>query len=251
MLQIGCLLAEVSSVGFKALSNLPFLRTFSFNDESKSWETRQLKHLLMCIQFLPRLAIAGKMNLIKKFKFLCFRYSDYYGGYHDKVVHLPVQLSLEEVILERKVHPHPNCQLPNLRRVHWTSPCGDVVRFFNKFQTITELGLYGAEAKLVEQVVQKVGARLRKLVLEMSNCSLPGVFKDCPNLEFLRLEYCIFPDHTPTWPNNMFRFLQEVELDVDLFGKEVMPEGFIKHVYLNKKIIFRGYIELNTFLSSC
>lgn len=235
MLRVGCLLEEVSSVGFKALSKLLFLRKFTFDDESFNGTKRRLKHLLLCTQFLPQLAIAGKMDITRRFQFLDYKEFKDCEGYHDQVVQQPFQLRLEEVILERQVYPHPNCQLPQLRRVFWTQPIGDVLVFFNQFKTITELGFDSADGTLVEKVVQEVGARLSKLVLEEITFSLPQVLMHCPNLEYLRLECCSCPDFIGSWPSNMFSCLKEVDIDMnDHPHSNKVPEGFIKEVNLKK-----------------
>jgi hypothetical protein len=78
-------------------------------------------------------------------------------GYHKSMVEgachdneEPLHLGLEEVLVCGEVHPHPTCQLPQLQRLLWLQPKGDVVGFCNKFQTITELRFYVADYDVVE-----------------------------------------------------------------------------------------------------
>lgn len=112
------------------------------------------------------------------------------NGYHTPMLEQkqPVNLELVEVILKGQVHPHPTCQLPYLQKLHWFRPSGDVLGFLNRFQTITEIGFYEADVKVIKLMLQQVGWRLNKLILDnISLVSITDILQLCPNLKSLLL----------------------------------------------------------------
>jgi hypothetical protein len=230
----------VSSVGIEALSTLPFLCKFTFWNRKK-WSPEHQKCLLLCSQFLPRLKISG---IESKFE-IPFEYYNYplLEFIHNRVIEQPLKLSLEQVILGGEVYPHPNCKLPQLQRVQWVQPSvDDVLSFFNKFQTITELGFIDADETVVMQVLKEVGWRLTKLVLHsIYYLSLSKIFTLCPNLKYACFSECLsFEDSSDVWPLNMFQSLEEFHLMMCTFELEhhfnQFPKGFIKQVYSIKNI---------------
>jgi hypothetical protein len=146
------------------------------------------------------------------------------------------------VILGGEVTPHPNCQLPQLQIVQWVQPsAGDVLGFFNKFQTITELGLSDdADGKVVMQVLKEVGWRLTKLVLHsVYSFSLSTIFTLCPDLKYACFSECSsFKDSSDIWPQNMFQSLEEFDLSMHCtIGQDFFFNpfpNFVKQVFHQK-----------------
>jgi len=248
----------MSSVGFQALATLPFLRKFIFlSNRSGKWLPEQQKCLLLCTQFLPKLKIAGAEY---KFK-IPFADNGYLMDFiHNLVFEQPHNLSLQQVFLGTQVTPHPNVQLPELQSVLWESPFGDFLGFFNKFQTITELGFFSAyDEVMVMQVLMEVGWRLTKLVFWGlgHRLSLSTVFTLCPNLKHACFEMALlrFPDHSAIFPQNVLRHLEEFDLtfDMDHDDAERMcdnqcPKGFIEQVHSIKIINCILYYEMKQLL---
>lgn len=236
-LEIGYIDSRVLSVGIKAISRLAFLRKFIFAEDSNRFaSSRDLKiSLCLCSQFLPRLTVAGMINYSKMLDFQDIEDEQFNNFSHDlynPILRKPVHLSLQEIFLQKEVYLHPFCQLPQLQRVVWLRPEGDVFKIFNKFQTITELGFREADKELAKLVLQKVGWRLRKLGLFFMKVSVPEVLQLCPNLEFVLFTFCQFEQTFGSWPNNV---LEEAVLHVYNM-KRNPPSGFIKQVFnINKK----------------
>jgi hypothetical protein len=233
---------KVSSAGIQALATLPFLRKFTFWIEGRKWLPEQQRCLLLCSQFLPRLKISGMEYKLK----IPFEYNDYpmKEFIHNPVILQPRNLGLEQVILSGEVNPHPNCKLPLLQRVCWATPSGDVLGFFNKFQTITELGFFFAEEKVVVQVLKEVGRRLTKLVLHRINSfSLSTILTLCPNLKYVCFSECSsFKDSSDIWPQNMFQSLEEFHLSMGyMIGEEFFFNPFPN---FSKQVIHQKYFQV-------
>lgn len=139
----------------------------------------------------------------------------------------PVQLSLQEVILTGEVYPHYFLQLPQLQRLVWEHPRGDVSKIFNKFQTITELGLIDTYEELAKRVLQKMGLRLRKLFLRSMSFSVPELLQLCPNLEYVCFASCQFQEFSGSWPSNFLCSLKEANVHLNTCNEQHLPTGFI------------------------
>jgi hypothetical protein len=250
----------VSIIGFQALATLPFLRKFTFWDEERNeWLPEQQKCLLLSSHFLPGLKVSG---IESKFEIpfsphcqdgCCISYI------HNLVFPQRLHLSLEQVILSEEVNPHPNCQLPELQRVCWDKPSGNMLSFFNKFRTITELGFFDANEEEIEPVLKEMGWRLTKLILGEMGFSMSKILTLCPNLKFACFYDCLaFYDSSGIWPQNLFDFLEEFELYLpcSYAGKyrhpQQIPKGFFKqvcHIKNNKTphLWFSSYIFLSSY----
>jgi hypothetical protein len=197
----------------------------------------------LCSQFLPRLNISGVQTTFEiPFEPTFLIWHSYY--IHNLVFLQRLHLSLEQVILKGEVHPHPKCQLPELQRVYWDRPSGDVLSFFNKFQTITELQFYNADEVVVEQVLKEMGWRLTKLVLGGMDFSMSKFLLLCPNLKCVCFYDCFVFKDISDWPQNLFHSLEEFDLVLDRYENEEddeddeslchpqqIPKGFIKQVF--------------------
>jgi hypothetical protein len=230
----------VTIVGFQALATLPFLRKFTFWKDQYKWSPEQQKCLLLCSQFLPKLNISGVESIFEiPFEPLFLAWYSYY--IHNVVFLQRLHLSLEQVILSGEVNPHPNCQLPKLQRVRWDRPSGDVLSFFNKFRTITELGFFNADKIVVEQVLKEMGWHLTKLVLGGMDFSMSKFLPLCPNLKFVYFYDCFLFKDISGWPQNLFHSLEEIDLvlnrydddeedDESFCHPQQIPKGFFKEV---------------------
>lgn len=215
----------MSSVGFEALSKLKHLQQFLFGDFEEDWQLHRVC-LLLCTQFLPKLRFIGLdfSDLNNE----TFEEEDHGNFYHDQVVQQPIQLGLEEVILSGHAQPHNNCQLPQLRTLHLFRPVGDVAGMCDRFLTLSEISFYEGDTDTVMAVLQLVGRRLHKLVMEEigpQEFVLPTLLQLCPNLKHLHIVMCGYDDsYTSAWPTEIFGCLEEVNLQMVY---EPLPCGFI------------------------
>jgi hypothetical protein len=225
------LAAEVSSVGFEALSKLKNLQQFLFRDLEQDWHLHE-RCLLLCTQFLPKLRIVGLD--FSDLSLETFSEEDDGNFYHDQVVQQPIQLGLEEVILSGDAQPHHKCQLPQLRTLHLFRPVGDVAGMCDRFLALEVISFYEAKAETVMAVLQLVGHRLHKLILDEikpGKLSVSKMLQLCPNLKHLHMVLCEFDDSYTVWPVEMLSCLEEVNIQMVY---EPLPCGLIVKVKIMK-----------------
>jgi len=222
---------EVSSIGFNALSSLSHLQQFLFGDFKESWEFQQ-KCLLMSARFLPKLRFAG-FNFADAYSMdmlIAMVDGDVGDFYHDQIVQQPFRLGLEELMINGNVQIHEDCQLPNLRALY-TSQLndGNIAGLFNRFTTITKLGICQTKTNTVMKVLQTVGWSLSRLALGQlpQKFSLLKLLQMCPKLERLHIVACTFDDFNSLWSLEMLSCLEETNFQMT---SEPLPCGFIVKV---------------------
>jgi hypothetical protein len=225
---------EVSSVGFKALSQLDHLQQFLFGGFKEGWEL-QKKCLLLCAQFLPKLRIFG-FNFSKarhrafslEIALNIMMEGEVGEFYHDKIIQQPFKIGLECLVVSGDVKIHESCEMPNLRALHvcHLSPAANI---FNRFSTIAELGIYKTKTDTLMQVLQIVGRNLSKLAVGQlpQEFSLLKTLQLCPNLKHLQIIVCTFDDSDSVWPDGICSCLEQVVFQM-IF--EPFPRGFIVKV---------------------
>lgn len=224
---------EVSSIGFNALSSLKHLQQFLFGDFKESWEFQQ-ECLLMSAKFLPKLRVAG-FNFADAFSLDMLNAmvdGDVGDFYHDQVVQQPFRLGLEELMINGDVQIHESCQMPNLRALYTSQLTdGNIAEVFNRFSTITELGICQTKTDTVMNVLQTVGRSLSKLALGQlpQKISLLKILQLCPKLKKLHITACKFDDMDILWSLEILSYLEEANLEMTL---EPLPCGFIVKVKL-------------------
>lgn len=142
-----------------------------------------------------------------------------------------MELSLESLLLSCSVQPRENIHFPNLEALHLYRPSGDLVGLCDRFSTLISFGFYKPQdAHTVMNVLQHVGQRLRRLVIDNARrrLLLVEVVRLCPNLETLRLVHCRFSDFRP-FPLGLLNHLQDVHCDIDY----IAPPGFVEQVILH------------------
>lgn len=213
--------ADVSKVGFKALSALKHLRHLVFGERMENWELEQ-KCVMLCTENLPRLHVAGRRF---DFSWISGNAQKLFS-YHNQVMTLYGSFGLKEVVLSGRVRPIWRCSLPEVRSMHWHEPSGDVLSFLLRFTTLTELGLYETKVDTIMLVLKRMGRRLRRLTLIRAHqkLQLAEVIKLCPNLEMLRIQCCWIDDCSIDWPEDCFNCLKEFYLRQHW---RVLPSGFI------------------------
>jgi hypothetical protein len=184
------------------------------------------KCLLLCSQFLPQLRIVGR-----DYEELFFCIMDLVdGSYYEQVVQqsTPTTLSLEGLVLSWDDQPKQNVHLPNLEALHLFYPKGDVVGLCDRFSTLTSLGFYEADGSVVMKVLQKMGQRLLRLVLEKvcQNLWLVEVLRLCPKLKMFRLQFCHLKDSSQ-FPEGLLSCLEEFVCDPHYSDP---PHGFVAEV---------------------
>jgi hypothetical protein len=222
----------VSSVGLEALSKLPHLKKFVFQDAD--WVVFG-RCILLSAQFLPQLRVAG-VDIMSKVGTGEFSYT---YSIHNAIVERqqPVQLDLEEVMLKGGVQLHPTCRLPRLKAMHLADPSKNFLGLVDRFPSVTELGFYNASSTRILELLPLVGCRLSSLVIEESRKFLPlaEILTLCPNLKNLQLFRCrLIPSVGGPqvvkfkWPDeDLFQSLEHVQIETRY---DALPEGFMKKV---------------------
>jgi len=112
--------SNVSGAGFKALSKLLQLREFLFGENMEKWELEQ-KCVMWSVKLIPQLSLVGRRYDVSNFDSNAQLFK-----YHNAVTRLrrPIELGLEELVLNGTVRLSLNVRLCKVRAVHWYMPDG-------------------------------------------------------------------------------------------------------------------------------
>ena len=223
---------KVTIAGFESVAKLPNLRRFFFGDCNRD-ETLQLhlRCLPLCAQHMPKLEQVGE-----DFSGLYYESILDEGNvgtfYHNRMLHEPRRLFIEQLVLSGEVTVHDGCQLPQLKELHLLCPTSSIVGHFTdgRFSAISHIGFYTSAVDTTMEVLKIVGWRLRSLVIKEAplHLSLLSILQNCPQLEKFELYACVLSNSDDFWKENLFSCLEEIRM---IFHEpDALPTGFIKMV---------------------